>query len=133
MYIKKMIKYLFIITIVFIIIKIISQEFFDDRLFKFEKYKTSAQLEEIIKAKYPIGSNIDRAVDELRKSTAKCNIQEINNQKKYDLLAYCTYNTSFLSLHPLERYRIWFSGNTKSRVISEIDAQRISGLILITW
>jgi hypothetical protein len=133
MYIKKRIKYLFIIIIVFIILKIISQELFDDRLFKFEQYKTSEQLEEIIKAKYPIGSDLNVALNNFQESGAKCYTREVNDSNKnFHILSTCEYDTNFLSLHPLENYRIWIFSDKDGKVL-KIGAQRVSGLILITW
>jgi hypothetical protein len=131
---KKLIKYLLALVIVLLIGKIVFKELFDNRPFKFEKYKTSEQLEAAAKLRFPIGSDLDLVVNDLEKSGADCYIYKHDKLDKCENIAEydveCEYITSLFSLHPLEDYSVWSSGD-KGHKLAKLGAQRVSGLMLI--
>lgn len=128
---RKMFEYLFAITFVLLVIKLILPELFDNRPFRFEKYKTSEQLEEAVKDKFPIGSDFDEVVSMLKKSAAKCYVYKPSdrNLKMYHIVANCEYSTKIFSLHPFEWYRVWVAGDDEHNLI-ELITRRISGPML---
>ena len=111
--------------------KIISHEFFESRPFKFEQYRSIERLEEAARLSFPIGSDIDTIVDDLKKSGAECYTFTPSEQSKnYEITTTCEYNTNFISLHPLEWYRISLYANKDNKLI-RLGVHRVSGLILV--
>ena len=126
--IKKIIKYLILVILGLLIGKIIIQELFDNRPFKFEKYKTSEQLEETARLRFLVGSDLNQIRSDLEKSGAKCRTHKPSDKPiNYKFVLYCEYNTSLLSLHPFERYKIVVVGDDDYKLI-ELDTQLVSGL-----
>ena len=110
--------------------KIIIQESFDNRPFKFEKYKTDEELEEAAKLRFPVGTKLDQISSELEKSGAKCHSFKPSDQPdNYEIIMDCEYNTNLISLHFFERYGIGLAGDKDHKLI-ELEAQRISGPML---
>ena len=124
MKVKKVIKYIFIGIVVWVIGKIIFQEIFDYRPFKFEKYKTSEQLEEAVQIKFPVGSDMNKARGDLEKSGAKCR----EYRPPSVLRCYCEYNTYLFTLHPLKRYKVWLTGDHNRKLVEVSTAQLVEGL-----
>ena len=119
-----------IVCIGLLIGKIIFQELFDNRPFKFEKYKTNEQLDEAAKLKFPVGSDLNYIKNILEKSGAKCYTFKTNEgSKNHENIVSCTYNTSLFSLHLLERYRVSPIVDKDNKLI-DLETLRTSGLML---
>jgi hypothetical protein len=132
MNIKKIIKYVFVGVIGLLIGKIIIPELFDNRPFKFEKYKTEEQLEKTIRFKFPVGSALDKIKSNLEQSGAECLMyipSDMYRSMNREIVLYCKYNTSLFSLYPFEDYRVWVDGN-KNHEFTELKVRRISGFRL---
>lgn len=130
MKLNKVFKYLFVVVLVLLIGKLILPEIFDNRPFKFEKYKTDEQLEEAIKRRFPVGSDFNYAVSMFEKSSSECRLYKPSN-RLIDIGLACTYSTKIISLHPLEWYEVGIDGNKDGEIV-DVRARRISGLILIS-
>ena len=133
MKISKIIKNITLVALAFIIIKIICGEIFDNRPFKFEKYRTSKELEEAVNFKFKIGSDIEEIRLILERSGAKCysykpklHSYELIN---YEIKVVCEYNTSFFSLYPMEYYRIGLSGDKDNKLV-KLGTHRVAGFKL---
>ncbi len=124
----KAMKYGFVTLIALLVIKIISQELFDSRPFRFETYRNGKQLDEAAKARFLLGSNVDKIISDLQKSGAICSINKLHRETKLQVT--CEYNSSLISLHPLEWYVIWIDADKEHRLI-ELSTHRVSGLTLV--
>lgn len=128
---KKMLKYGFIVLILFAVIKIVANKLFDNRPFKFEKYRSSKSFDEAVNSKFIIGGIIEPYVKILEQSGAKCHKFSSSDKKaNYKTITSCEYNSSFFSLNPLEYYRIDFCGDDENKLV-ELGTLRVTGLILI--
>ncbi len=127
---KKLIKYLLALVVVLLIGKIVFKELFDNRPFKFEKYKTDEQLEEATRLKFPVGSDMNQVVYDLEKSGADCYRYKYSEPEKYGVEIGCNYITSLFSLHPLEAYGIGLYGDKNHKLV-KLGAHRVSGLMLV--
>lgn len=124
-------KFLLIFIVMTCVGKIVGQEVFDNRPFKFEKYRSNKQLEEAARLKFSIGSNVDKIVDELKKSGAECyTFNPSDSSKPYEIIISCEYNAKFISLHPFEWYRIALCIDKDHKLI-ELETHRVEGLTLI--
>ncbi|KIE04733.1 hypothetical protein NF27_GB00020 [Candidatus Jidaibacter acanthamoeba] len=137
MKIRKIIKFILITMIGFMIGKIGVRELHDSkRPFKFEEYKTGEILEEAVREKFPNGMDVHEAVNILENSGAKCSLDKshearypyIHKGAKY--IATCSYQADFLSLNPLISYRIVLQTNANYKLIY-IDAMRVNGVFVI--
>lgn len=127
------IKYILIAILIFVIGKITIDELFDNRQFKFEKYKSTEELEEAVKSKFLIGMELNQAIEKIQTSGAKCFTYKPGHYvKDCDTITQCDYYIWLLSLHPLRHYRIWFDANTKG-IITSTETSLTKGLMLITW
>ncbi|KIE06301.1 hypothetical protein NF27_AB00020 [Candidatus Jidaibacter acanthamoeba] len=137
MKIKYMIKLLFIIGIGFISGKIGVRELYDlKRPFKFEKYKTAFQLEEEIKRRFPNKTDVHEAIKILNDSRARCIIKTsyestypyIHKGAKY--IVTCSYQSDFLALNPLVKYRAIFQTDENYKIIYS-GAMRVNDAFVI--
>ncbi|CAL7964045.1 conserved hypothetical protein [Gammaproteobacteria bacterium] len=122
MSIKKIIKYLPIGIILLTFGKMLFEEFFDTRPFRFEKYKTEEELEAVAKLRFPVGTDMAYAKKILEESGAEC--------RKYNppYAGYCCeYNTYILTFHPFECYKVWLDIDSGNKLI-EVGAQKFSGV-----
>jgi len=124
---KKIYKYSFILVIIALISKMIAQELFDNRPFKFEKYRSYEALEGAAKANFLIGDNIDEMIKRLEKSGAECHIyKNADPSKNYEISATCEYEPDFFSFYPFEWYRIDLDGDKNNKLIG-LESNRTAG------
>jgi hypothetical protein len=117
---KKMIIWTFIIFAIFAAWVI--RELTDNRPVKFEKYKTSKELKAFLDKQYPIGSDAEKAFNDLKKSGADCeNVSKKkgipNDLLQYDYVGWCNYTDSFFSWPPLMSNNITILGNKEKIII----------------
>jgi hypothetical protein len=130
---KKMTIWTFIIFAIFAAWVI--RELTDNRPVKFEKYKTSKELKAFLDKQYPIGSDAEKAFNDLKKSGAYCeNVSKKkgipNDLLQYDYVGACDYTDSFFSWPPLMINSITILG-TKDKKIIEIYGDKFSGAPII--
>ena len=123
MKIKKTIKYVFFVLCVILIVKITIKEMFDNRPFKFEKYKTEENLEEAVKVYFPVDSDLDRSILELEKSGARCHNIGLDVTEHYKALVSCEYKTINFTKLNLLYYEIGLYADINRKLI-KIDARR---------
>ena len=124
-------KYSFLDLLFIVISKIAIIELFNNKPFKFEKYRTEEELERAVKDAFPIGSDLDKSIKLLEKSGAECNV--FDDKASYESVVNCEYTTDFISLNPLESYRVALVARLGHKKIIGLGTHRVSGLILITW
>jgi hypothetical protein len=109
------------------------REWTDDRPFKFEKYKSSKELELGLLERFPLGSDAEIALKILQESGGKCevfdHIGDNTEKHEYEYIIYCEYNSGWVSWHPLEHYRLHLYGN-KHRKVIEFWAERTEGFVI---
>jgi hypothetical protein len=116
---KKMTIWTFIIFAIFAAWVI--RELTDNRPVKFEKYKTSKELKAFLDKQYPIGSDAEKAFNDLKKSGADC--EDLSNKNrahsllKYDYVGWCEYRDSFFSCPPLMKNRVAIIGNKEKEIL----------------
>ncbi|AIL64471.1 hypothetical protein NOVO_00300 [Rickettsiales bacterium Ac37b] len=125
-------KFLIIIALLFSYL--IAKELFDNRPFKFEKYKTYEELNTALKKEFPLDSDMREVIKVLEESGAKCedrSQEKIMKEelKKYGLIYYCKYGSRMLTLHLLESYTIWVKGN-KDYQLLRISGFRTKGIVI---
>jgi hypothetical protein len=129
---KKMTIWTFIIFAIFAAWVI--RELTDNRPVKFEKYKTSKELKAFLDKQYPIGSDVEKAFNDLKKSGAYCrdlsNKNRAHSLLKYDYVGACDYRDSFFPWPPLMINSITILG-TKDKKIIEIYGDKFSGAPII--
>lgn len=96
------------------------KDLFDNRPFKFERYKDSKQLEIALKNKFPAGTNMDDVKLILEESGAKCrDVSKLetlpNDFKQYDGVYWCKYYAELFSINPLANYTVVFYSNDKQK------------------
>jgi hypothetical protein len=109
------------------------REWTDNRPFKFEKYKSSKELELGLLDRFPLGSDADAALKILQESGGKCEVFYGPNDlasKGSEYLISCWYITDFISFHTLESYRLYIYGDKQKLIVSHW-ATRHTGLILV--
>ncbi|AIL64473.1 hypothetical protein NOVO_00310 [Rickettsiales bacterium Ac37b] len=124
----------FLIVLAILISYLIAKELFDNRPFKFEKYKTYEELNTALKKEFPLDSDMREVIKVLEESGAKCEDRSQheslpNDLKKYDVLYRCEYDSGVFTLHMLESYTIWVKGN-KAYKLTNISGIRIKGIVI---
>lgn len=118
-----MIKHFLIFIAILVVGKILIQEIYDDKPFKFYLYKTHEQLEEAVKIKFPIGSRLDDAIDIIQNSGAKCTIATKDNtdypfiHHGAKFIVICKYGEDFISLRSYECYDIFLQADENFKII----------------
>lgn len=107
------------------------RDLYDDRPFKFEHYKSSADFETGLRKMFPLGSNIEKALQSLHQSGAKCKIYDDRNKpeekNKYSIS--CVYNTGWVTLYPLEHYRLFIDADINLKII-QYWTERTKGFVI---
>ncbi len=126
---KRVMKYLLIGLIVLLIGKVVFQKTFDDRPFKFEKYKSSEELEAAAKLKFFVGGDIDQIVSDLRKSSAKCFAPKCYGPcENFENRFHCRYQAGLFSLRPFDGYSVTVYLD-KNRKLTKLTARRLPTII----
>jgi hypothetical protein len=104
------------------------QKIFDQRPFKFEHYRSSKALEAALKIHFPLGSNAEKAMNQLVQSGAECKVYDDRhkNDEPIPYLVSCKYHTGFISLIPMEHYKIYLDAE-KDLCIYDYFASQSSG------
>jgi hypothetical protein len=81
-----------------------------------------------LKSHFPLGSNAEKAMHQLVQSGAKCRV--FDDRHKDDdpspYLVACEYHTGFISLIPMEHYRIYLEADRQLGIYSYF-AEQTSG------
>jgi|GEM_PF-6784199 len=121
-------KKILIIILSLIALKVVIQEFFDDRLIEFESYKIPLEFENIMRARFPNGTNLNEAVNILQESKATCTIKvrsDLDNHlshlhympKDAQFAVYCHYRPYFISWNPFLLYRVTLYANKNLQLV----------------
>jgi|GEM_PF-6967498 hypothetical protein len=109
------------------------REKYDDRPFKFEKYRSREEFKKGLEEKFPLGSDAENALRVLQQSGAKCEVFDYieNPEKQLDSIyqIYCEYNSGFFSLHPLENYELYIDGNNARKIIT-LWTSKTTGMVI---
>ena len=122
-------------AIVFIAItEIFIMKLSDTREIKFEDFKSSEKLQEYLEQEFPKNSSASELVSFLKKSEAKC--ATIHKEKSgltlpedCEYVSQCEGSTGWLSLRPLESYKIIIFSRKDQSIIS-FSAERIRKLTI---
>jgi len=122
-------------AIVFIVItEIFIMKLLDKREIKFEDFKSSEELQEYLEQDFPKNSSASELISFLKKSEAKCTIihktkSGLTLPKDCEYVSQCEGSTGWLSLNPLESYRIIIFSRKNQSIIS-FSAERIRKLTI---
>ncbi len=112
------------------IVKIILQDALDHRPFIFERYRTTEELAEGVRTRFPPGTHFQQVLDDLEKSRADCSFGTGHSYPSLCLLS-CNYTTSIFSLHPLEEYEVWVYLDQDDRVVTGSGIRRSGFGVLV--